>query len=133
MGFQVRDYYTDNGIYTLKDFATELASNCQLIKHSGVVGHHNNGFTENYIKHIVRTACNITIYATLHWTDHNHRELCPLALIHALYLHNKIPSQSSHLTPHEVWSCSKSSFSALINVHPWGCPVYVLKPQLQDG
>jgi hypothetical protein len=39
----------------------------------------------------------------------------------------------SHLTPHELWSHSKSSFSATVNAHPWGCPVYMLQPRLQDG
>jgi hypothetical protein len=24
-------------------------------------------------------------------------------------------------------------FSAIVNVHPWGCPVYILQPLLQDG
>ena len=39
----------------------------------------------------------------------------------------------SRLTPNEVWLRSKSSYSALVSAHPWGCPVYVLHPWLQDG
>jgi hypothetical protein len=133
VGVQVRDYCTDNGIYTSKEFATELSSKGQGIKHSGVGGHHHNGVAENAIKNTVRTARTMMIYAALRWPEHNERDLWPLALSHAVHLHNEIPSQASRLTPHEVWAQSKSSFSALVNAHPWGCPVYILQPRLQDG
>jgi hypothetical protein len=132
-GVTIRAYCTDNGIYTSKEFAAELASKGQGIKHSGVGGHHHNGVAENAIKHTVRTGRTMMIYAALRWPEHNQRDLWPLALSHAVHLHNELPSQSSRLTPHEVWSRSKSSFSALVNAHPWGCPVYVLQPKLQDG
>jgi hypothetical protein len=73
------------------------------------------------------------IYLALRWPEHNERDMWPLALSHAVHLHNKLPSMTSRLTPHEIWSRSKSSYIALLNSHPWGCPVYVLQPQLQDG
>jgi hypothetical protein len=133
VGVHVRNYCTDNGIYTSKEFATELASKGQGIKHSGVGGHHHNGVAETAIKHTVRSARTVMIYAALRWPEHNERDLWPLALSHAVSLHNDIPSQATRLTPNEVWSRSKSSFSALVNAHPWGCPVYVLRPRLQDG
>jgi hypothetical protein len=133
VGVQVRDYCTDNGIYTSKEFATELASKGQGIRHSGVGGHHHNGVAENAIKNTVRTGRTIMIYAALRWPEHNHRDLWPLALSHAVHLHNETPSLSSRLAPNELWSRSKSSFSSLVNAHPWGCPVYVLQPRLQDG
>jgi hypothetical protein len=133
VGVQVRDYCTDNGIYTSKEFALELSSKGQGIKHSGVGGHHHNGVAENAIKNTVRTARTMMIHAALRWPEHNERDLWPLALSHAVHLHNEIPSQGSRLTPHEVWARSKSSFSSLVHAHPWGCPVYVLQPKLQDG
>jgi hypothetical protein len=37
------------------------------------------------------------------------------------------------LSPTEIWVRSKSLHSGLINAHPWGCPLYVLQPHLQDG
>ena len=37
------------------------------------------------------------------------------------------------MTPLELWTSTKTSHIALKNVHPWGCPVYVLDPRLQDG
>ena len=133
VGVGVRWYCTDNGVYTSKEFATELVSKGQGIRHSGVGGHHHNGVAENAIKHTVRTARTMMIYAVLRWPEHNNRDLWPLALSHAVHLHNETPNLNARLAPHEVWSRSKSSFSSLINSHPWGCPVYVLQPRLQDG
>ena len=132
-GVHVKDYCSDNGIYPSKEFAAELISKGQGIRHSGVGAHHHNGVAENAIKITVRTARTMMIFAALRWPEHNDRDLWPLALSHAVHLHNELPSSTSRLTPHEVWTKSKSSFSALVNAHPWGCPVYVLQPRLQDG
>ena len=73
------------------------------------------------------------IYAALCWPEHNERDLYPLALTHTVHLHNELPSMDSRLTPNEVWSRSKSSYSALVSAHPWGCPVYVPHPRFRDG
>jgi hypothetical protein len=133
VGVGMRDYCTDNGIYTCKEFSAELLSKGQGIKHSGVGGHHHNTVAENSIKTIVRTARTMMIHSALRWPEHNESELWPLALSHAVSLHNSTPHMLSRLSPAEIWSRSKSSHSGLLNAHPWGCPVYVLKPQLQDG
>ncbi len=133
VGVSVQDYCTDNGIYTSKEFSSELLVKGQGIKHSGVGGHHQNGVAENSIKNTVRTARTMMIHSALRWPEHNERDLWPLALSHAVHLHNETPSMLSRLSPNEIWSRSKSSHSALINAHPWGCPVYVLQPRLQDG
>jgi hypothetical protein len=102
VGVQIRAYCTDNGIYTSKEFAAKLASKGQGIKHSGVGGHHHNGVAENAIKHTVWTARTMMIYAALRWPKHNHQDLWPLALSHAVHLHNEIPNQASRLTPHKI-------------------------------
>jgi hypothetical protein len=73
------------------------------------------------------------IHAALRWPEHSERDLWPLALSHAAHLHNETPHMILRLSPSEIWSRSKSSHSALANAHPWGCPVYVLQPRLQDG
>jgi hypothetical protein len=133
VGVFVKDYCTDNGVYTSKEFGSELLSKGQGIKHSGVGGHHHNAVAENSIKTTVRTARTMMIHAALRWPEHNERDLWPLALSHAVHLHNETPHMLSRLSPTELWSRSKSSHSALINTHPWGYPVYVLQPRLQDG
>jgi hypothetical protein len=77
------------------------------IKHSSIGGHHHNGVAKNAIKNTVRTGRMIMIYRCNLW---------PLALSHVIYLHNKIPSQASCLTPHELWSCSKLSLKAPLSM-----------------
>ena len=52
---------------------------------------------------------------------------------HALYLYNNTPNHLIGISPLEVWTQTKSSYTALIHAHPWGCPAYVLDPCRQDG
>ena len=112
---------------------TELISKGQAIHHSGISGHRHNGVAENATKNVVRTSRTMMIHAALRWPEHNKKDLWPLALSHAVHLHKKIPSMDNCLTPNKLWSRSKSSYSAVVQAHPWGCPVYVLQPWLQDG
>ena len=53
VGIYVKEYRTDNSIYTSQEFATELISKGQVIHHSGVGVHHHNGVAENTIKNVV--------------------------------------------------------------------------------
>jgi hypothetical protein len=72
------------------------------------------------------------IHAALRWPECAEKDLWHLALAHAIHLHNHTPSMQSGLAPVELWTRSKVSHSALQHAHPWGCPVYVLDPTLQD-
>ena len=37
------------------------------------------------------------------------------------------------LSPMEIFSGTKQPYPKMVNLHVWGCPVYVLDPVLQDG
>ena len=73
------------------------------------------------------------IHCALRWPECSEKELWPLAIDYGVYLYNHMPSKESGKSPVEIWSGSKSSYSSLTNSHPWGCPVYILDPKLQDG
>ena len=73
------------------------------------------------------------IHCAIRWPECAEKELWPLAIDHGIYLYNNMPSKESGKSPVEIWSGSKSSYSSLTNSHPWGCPVYILDPKLQDG
>jgi hypothetical protein len=134
VGVSIKNYQTDNGVYTAKEFLRELHENGQGIKHSGVGGHHHNGAAENSIKKTTRRARYMMIHAALSWTDQAQKELCHLELDHAVYLHNHTPQVDlGHRSPEEVWTQSKSSHSALTNARVWGCPAYILEQLIQDG
>jgi len=72
-------------------------------------------------------------HAALRWPGATQRNLWPLAMKYAVYLHNNTPRPRTGLTPNEMFSGSLHSYSPILNAHPWGSPVYVLAPRLQDG
>ena len=133
LGILVKEYRTDNGIYASKTFGESLAHFNQKISFSGVGGHHHNGAAEATIGSVTRRARTIMFHASLLWPDVDYTVLWPLALQHAVYLHNHTPSSKTCLSPIELWTQSKNSLSGITNAHPWGCPVYVLQPKLQNG
>ena len=133
LGNKVDSYTTDNGVYTSKEFTKELERNQQTIRLSGVGAHHQNGPAENAIKNISRKARVYMFHAALRWPDHYSKSLWPLAMTYSVHMHNQTPRKQDGLCPIEIWSQAKSDYSFLKNAHPWGCPVYVLDPRLQDG
>ena len=133
IGVTVKAYCTDNGVYTSKEFMKELDASGQGIKHSGVGGHHHNGVAENGIKNVVRIARTLMIHAALRWPSMSDCALWPLALAHAVYLHNHTPDSDTKLSPEEIWCKTKSPHTDLARMHVWGCPAYVLDPRSQDG
>ena len=72
-------------------------------------------------------------HAALRWPEHCDKTLWPLAMSHAVHLHNHTPRRQDGLCPIELWTKSKSNYSHLTNAHPWGCPVCVLDPRIKDG
>ena len=69
------------------------------------------------------------IHAALRWPGFVDKDLWPMALQHAVHLYNHTPNHLNGISPIEIWTQTKSSYSALMHAHPWGCPAYVLDPQ----
>ena len=132
-GVAVKDYHTDNGIYTSKEFMRELNEAGQGLTLSGVDAQFQNGAAENAIKIVVRMARTMMLHATLRWPEVADKALWPLAMSHAVHLYNHTPHRDSGVSPMELWTRTMSDHSALANSHPWGCPVYVLDPKLRGG
>ena len=132
-GVRICGYHTDNSIYTSSKFMKELASQGQGLKLSRVDAKFQNGKAENAIKIVTQCAWTMMIHAGLCWPKMYDKELWPMALSHAAYLHNHTPNQESGLALVEVFTQSKSDHTELLNAHPWGCPAYVFKPRLRNG
>ena len=132
-GVKVEAYHSDNGIFTARDFVGKLMEDGQRIRYSGVGAKHQNGQVENAIKIVATKARTLMIHASLHWPEAYDDSLWPMAVSYAADLYNHMPSMESGLSPAEIYSGAKSNHSLLKNAHPWGCPVYVLEPKLQDG
>ena len=72
-------------------------------------------------------------HAALRWPSKFDKSLWPLAMSHAVHLHNHTPRQHDGLAQIEIWTRSKSTHTQLTNAHSWGVPAYVLNSRLQDG
>ena len=133
VGVHIKGYNTDNGVYVAKEIIKKLHNSNQTLRLSGVGAHHQNGVAENAIKNISRRARIAMFHAALRWPNKFDKHLWPLAMNHAVHIHNHTPRKLEKLTPMELWTKSISNHSQLVNAHPWGCPMYILDPRLQDG
>jgi hypothetical protein len=73
------------------------------------------------------------LHAVWHWPEMEDTSLWPMAMAHAVYLYNNTPNQLTGIAPIETFTGTLSDGQAPRNLHPWGCPAYVLEPRLQDG
>ena len=56
-----------------------------------------------------------------------------MAVQHAMFLHNNVPSPFTGLCPHDLFFKTRWSQAKFHDLHVWGCPVYVLDKTLSDG
>ena len=132
LGFRIRSFLTDNGVFKAQNFLADVRQKNQTIQFCGVGAKHQNGIAENHIGTISRLARSMMIHSALRWPDAHDISLWPLCLQHAVYIWNQLPG-SDGLSPEEKWTSVKSDHRKLRQLHPWGCPAYVLHPTLQDG
>ena len=132
-GVSIDAFHTDNGVFKSQEFMKELTKSNQGISMCGVSAHHQNGTAENAIKIVVRNARTMMLHAALRWPGMAEQSLWPMALSHAAYLYNITPKSETGMSPQEIFARTKGDHHQLQHAHPWGCPVYVLKPKLKDG
>ena len=123
VGVNIQDRNSDNRVHTTKELTEKLHEDGQTLRLSGVGAHHQNGAAENAIKMITRKARIAMFHAALCWPEKCDKSLWPLAMAHAVHIHNHTPRRSDKHTPMELWTRTKSNHSHLINAHLWDCPV----------
>ena len=116
-GICLKNYNTDNGVYTAAEFMQNLLEHKQGIRVAGVGAHHGNGLAEVSIKHVSNCARTMILHAALRWPDMVNRALWPFAIQHAAHLHNIVPAAGQEWTPEELWTQTQSSHSGLRNAH----------------
>ena len=96
---------------------------------------HQNAMAERAIQTIIYMARTFIVHVSLHWSERGANDFSSwgLAIKHAAWIHNRLPSQTSGLTPLELLTKTKADHKDLLRSHVWGCPVFVLDPKLQDG
>jgi hypothetical protein len=64
-------------------------------------------------------------------SNNNDASLWHMALNHAIHIYNNTPNKV--VAPAEIFTVSSVPCHRLLDLHVWGCPVYVLYPQMQQG
>ena len=127
-------YMSDNGkAFTSKEFVEHLSQFYQISKLAGVGAHHHNAQAERAIRTIMSIARTMMIHAGIHWPDVADPSLWPMAVKHATYLYNHVPSHTTGLSPSDLFTKTRWPQKKFLDMHVWGCPVYVLEKALQDG
>ena len=131
-GVVVRAYRTDNGIFTKEQFLNELIENGQGITVSGVGAHHQNGVAERAIRTTVTKSRTMLLHAMLRWPEQTSSDFWPMAMQHASYLVNIVPTFDEGWSPEEKFFRVLQTTNKFKVLPVWGCPTYVLHPTLQD-
>ena len=133
-GIYIKEYHSDNGIFSSRAFEESLVDNDQTIKKSGVGAKHQNAVAERAIGVVQNMARAMLLHLRLHWPDEFDPALWPFALDYAVWIFNQIPhADRGGMCPEELFSRTKAGISALRRARVFGCPTYVLDSRLQDG
>ena len=128
------EYLSDNGSsFTSRDFTEMMATVHQIIRFAGAGAHHQNGNAERAIRTIMSIARTMMLHSAIHWPEVADASLSPMAVQHAVYLHNHVPDPVTGLAPIDVFSRTRWPQKRLLDLHVWGCPVYVIEKSLADG
>jgi hypothetical protein len=131
-GVKIKAYRADNGIMAKKEYMHSIEINQQTITLSGVNNHSQNGIAERNIRTVSDRARSMLLHAIEKWPGAITLELWPFALKMAVDIHNATPGKSG-LSPEEIFTKQKARQDRLVDFHPFGCPVFVLDPKLQQG
>jgi hypothetical protein len=119
--------------FTSEEYTRHLSRFAQVQSFAGVGAHHHNGIAERTIQTIMSAARTMMLHAAIHWPDVADPVLWPLAVQHAVFLHNLLPNPSNGLSPYECFTKTKIPTRRYQDLHPWGCPTYVLDSKIADG
>ena len=75
----------------------------------------------------------MVIHAHIRWPDVQNLSLWPMAVHYAAYIHNHTPNPNAGIAPIDIMTKTRMPRHQLVDLHPWGCPTYVLEPGLHDG
>jgi hypothetical protein len=133
-GVKVKGYHADNVPFDSVEFKADLLAKNQTLDLSGVGAHHQNSVAERAIKTITSLARSMMLHMSFHWPAQADLQLWPFAFQHAVFLWNHIPNRMTRIAPVEIFSGTRHPTSEVLHrCRVWGCPVYVLSPELQDG
>ena len=134
LGVVPQSYVSDEGsAFTSKEYTAHLKKFKQKTRFATPGGHHTNGVAERSIGTLMSISRAMMHHAALHWPQVADIALWPLAVLHAAHILNRIPSEESGRSPLELFTQQMWPKSKLLDLHVFGCPVYVLDSALSGG
>jgi transposase InsO family protein len=107
MDIIVQSFLTDNrSAFTSREFASQLAKFEKVIHFAGTGAHHHNEIAERNIQTIMSIARTMMLHSAIHWPDIADACLWPMAVQHALFLHNRMPNEQTGLSSHDIFTRS---------------------------
>ena len=131
-GVTIKHYHADNGLFRTKPFEQDIEKKGQTLTFAGVGAHHQNGIAEKRIGDLQRRATTLLLHAQRRWPDAINTHLWPYAIRCANETRNTCPTKTSALSPLNRF-CQSDRKPSYRHQHHFGCPVYVLNKEIQDG
>ena len=131
-GVLVESYLNDSGAFSAAKFVKQIRKHSQRIRYCGANAHHKNGVAKRGVQKVSNMARAMLLHSAAHWKDGIDSSLWPMAVSYATHLYNHLPNDQG-LCPADLFTGSTVPRHRLRDLHVWGCPVYVLDPQLQAG
>jgi hypothetical protein len=141
-GVVIESDLTDSGAFKANMFVEHIHSHEQRIRFCGANAHYKNGIAEQAVQSVSNMARALILHSSAHWKDGIDSSLWPMAVTYATHPYNHLPNAQG-LCPADVFTGSTippDVFTGctiprhhLKDIHVWGCPFYILDPQLQAG
>ena len=133
-GVVVEAYFTDSGAFKANVFVQHIRSRAQHLRFCGANAHHKNGVAERAVQSVSKNISRaLILHASAHWKNGIDSSLWPMAPVtYAAHLYNHLPNAEG-LCPADIFTGSTVPRHQIKDLHVWGCPIYVLDPQLQGG
>ena len=131
-GVRIPAYHTDNGIFKAKKWVEECQQRKQDLTFAGVNAHHQNGIAERRIREIQETTRVMLIHATKRWPGvvTIHLWAYAIRMANQAYNNTLLTSHADKQRPNKIFDNSAVDINQK-HWKPFGCPTYVLKPELQ--
>ena len=131
-GVIIQSYLTDNGAFKANKFVQHIRDHQQRLRFCGTNAHHQNGVAERAIQSVSNMARALILHSSTHWKNGIDSSLWPMAVDYATHIYNTTPNLKG-ICPADIFTGSTVPRHRLLDLHVWGCPVYILDPKLQQG
>jgi hypothetical protein len=131
-GVNILHYHADNGRFADNAFLKHVKDSGQTISFCGVNAHFQNGIAEKRIRDIQEQARTSLLHAKHRWPGAVEVHLWPYAMRHSVDIRNATLQKGKDRTPIELFACLAVR-PKIRHFHPFACPVYVLRNELQGG